>query len=345
MENLRSLSVFISLLLSFTTLSFSISQYDTPQIFSPRHVAPGGLAFPYPWPVQFFVFISQHQSISMAYMDVAPANRSVPKDTITLLHGKNFCGATWEQSARVLSNNGYRVIIPDQVGFCKSSKLKQYQFSLRQLALNINSLLSSLNISSSIILGHSMGGMISTRYALNFPTQTSRLVLVDPLGLEDWQAIGVPYQAIDITFQTELSTTFESIKAYQQATYYAGNWSSAYDVWVNMLMEVYNGTQGRTFAFDMALVTDMVFIEPIIYQISSLRMKSLLIVGDKDNTAIGKAWAPADIQPLLGHYEVLGKQVAAEVPNCTLIEFADLGHAPQIQNPDAFHVALLGWLG
>lgn len=173
-----------------------------------------------------------------------------------------------------------------------------------------------------------MGGMISTRYALNYPTQTSRLVLVDPLGLEDWQAIGVPYQAIDVTFQTELNTTFESIKAYQKSTYYAGNWSSAYDVWVNMLMEVYNGTEGRIFAYDMALVTDMVFTEPIIYQIPSLKMKSLLIVGDKDNTAIGKAWAPAAIKPLLGHYEVLGKQVAAEVPDCTLIEFADLGHAP-----------------
>lgn len=75
-----------------------------------------------------------------------------------------------------------------------------------------------------------------------------------------------------------------------------------------------------------------------------MKMESLLVIGDTDNTAIGKAWAPADVKPLLGHYEVLGKQVSARIPNCTLIEFAELGHAPQIQDPDRFHGALLGWL-
>ncbi|RAL68303.1 hypothetical protein DID88_007033 [Monilinia fructigena] len=53
-----------------------------------------------------------------------------------------------------------------------------------------------------------MGGMISARYALTFPSQTSRLILVAPLGLEDWQALGVSYQRPDQTFITELATTY-----------------------------------------------------------------------------------------------------------------------------------------
>ena len=53
---------------------------------------------------------------------------------------------------------------------------------------------------------------------------------------------------------------------------------------------------------------------------------------------------PAEIKPLLGHYDVLGPKVAAEIPGCTYVHFPLLGHAPQIQDPASFHAALLNWL-
>jgi pimeloyl-ACP methyl ester carboxylesterase len=43
-----------------------------------------------------------------------------------------------------------------------------------------------------ILVGHSMGGMLAARYALMFPQTVERLVLVNPIGLEDRQAKGVP---------------------------------------------------------------------------------------------------------------------------------------------------------
>jgi pimeloyl-ACP methyl ester carboxylesterase len=304
----------------------------------------GGLDFVYPYPVYFYSFTSQRERLSMAYMDVSQGDFQSQKGNVVLFHGKNFCGASWNETIKVLLSDGYRVIVPDQIGFCKSTKTTRYQFTLEQLALNTNQLLLSLNITNATIIGHSMGGMISARYALMFPSQTYRLIMVDPLGLENWFALGVPYQALDVTYQTELNTTFDSIKTYEQVTYYSGTWEPAYDVWVNMLLSVHQGPLGKQFAYDMALVTDMVFTQPIIYELPNLKMKSLLMVGDKDITAIGKTWAPADVQPLLGHYNILGKKVSAEIPNCTLVEFPDLGHAPQIQDPDLFHEALLEWL-
>jgi pimeloyl-ACP methyl ester carboxylesterase len=65
------------------------------------------------------------------------------------------------------------------------------------------------------------------------------------------------------------------------------------------------------------------------------------MIGDKDTTAIGKNLAPAAIGPTLGDYPVLGKAAAARIPHAVLVEFPDLGHAPQIQAPDRFHQALL----
>jgi pimeloyl-ACP methyl ester carboxylesterase len=303
-----------------------------------------GLDFVYPYDVHIYHFVSQTKHIEMAYMDVSPPEPIVPKGNIVLLHGKNFCGATWNVTIGILVNDGWRVIIPDQIGFCKSTKIDTYQFSIYQLAFNTNSLLQNLGITNATILGHSMGGMISARYSLMFPDQVYRLVMVDPLGLENWFALGVPYQAIDVSLQTELAQNYTTLQSYQQATYYGGTWNASYAVWVNMLLSVYKGSEGEAFAYDMALTTDAIFTSPIIQELPNLKMPSLLMVGDLDNTAIGKAWAPAAVKPLLGHYEQLGKTVSAEIPNCTLVEFPGLGHAPMIQAPDEFHAALLAWL-
>jgi pimeloyl-ACP methyl ester carboxylesterase len=81
--------------------------------------------FDYPFPVHVFRAAVQGQPIEMAYMELAPAHAN--GRTAVLMHGKNFCGATWGDTARVLAAAGYRVIVPDQVGFCKSSKPAGFQ--------------------------------------------------------------------------------------------------------------------------------------------------------------------------------------------------------------------------
>jgi len=83
--------------------------------------------FDYPAPVQRYRFESQRQPVQMAYIDLRPQQPN--GRTAVLLHGKNFCAATWEGTMRVLQQQGYRVIAPDQIGFCKSSKPDAYQYS------------------------------------------------------------------------------------------------------------------------------------------------------------------------------------------------------------------------
>ena len=129
----------------------------------------------------------------------------------------------------MLSQNGYRVIVPDQIGFCKSTKPERYQYSFQQLAANTHALLTSLGIEHVVILGHSTGGMLGTRYALMFPDAVEHLVLVNPIGLEDWKALGVPALSIDQRYERELKTTPERIRAYEQSTYYAGEWRPEFE--------------------------------------------------------------------------------------------------------------------
>lgn len=82
----------------------------------------------YPFPVKEINLNIQGQQLIMAYMDVQPATPN--GKTVVLLHGKNFSAAYWEQTANALSKDGYRVIMPDQIGFGKSSKPTNIQLSL-----------------------------------------------------------------------------------------------------------------------------------------------------------------------------------------------------------------------
>jgi pimeloyl-ACP methyl ester carboxylesterase len=285
--------------------------------------------FPYPFPVKIFKFASQKQDLEMAYMDVQPTKSNAP--VVVLLHGKNFSGAYWQATAIVLRDLGYRVIIPDQIGFGKSSKPANYDFTFQQLAINTHDLLQDCGVKKAFICGHSMGGMLATRYALMYPDDTIALGLVDPIGLEDWKAKGVPYTSVNAQFQKELQQTPKKIYRYEKENYYHGDWKPEYDRWVDMLTNFLAAPDYPRMAWDQALTSDMIFTQPVCYEFHNLRMPVLLIVGERDRTAIGKDSAPRQVKKLLGHYPELGLETASKISNVKLVEIPGVGHLPQIE--------------
>jgi pimeloyl-ACP methyl ester carboxylesterase len=75
--------------------------------------------------------------------------------------------------------------------------------------------------------------------------------------------------------------------------------------------------------------------------VERIRTPTLLLIGEKDNTAIGKDAAPPDVAATLGNYPKLAREVAQRIPKATLITFNDLGHSPQVQSPMRFNQILL----
>jgi pimeloyl-ACP methyl ester carboxylesterase len=298
--------------------------------------------FEYAYPLNRFDFVSQGEPQHMVYLNVDPVEPNGL--TVVLMHGKNFCAGTWETTINALASAGYRVVAPDQIGWCKSSKPSHYQFTFEQLASNTHALLQKLQVTSAIIVGHSTGGMLATRYALMYPAETRDLVLVDPVGLEDWQAKGVPYPSVDQWYERDLKTSADRIRSYERETYYGGKWDPSFEKWVQMLAGMYRGPGKNAVAWNSALIYDMIFTQPVLYQFDQIKPATLLFIGDLDNTAIAKDLAPPEVRPTLGHYPELGKAAAARIPHADLIEYPDLGHAPQIQDPARFNSDLIDWL-
>lgn len=297
--------------------------------------------FNYTYPVKRFEFISQAQKIQMGYVDVPPNPDSINKNrTVVLMHGKLFCADTWSDTIKTLSDSGYRVITADQIGFCKSSKPERYQYSFQQLASNTHNLLQSLGITRSTVIGHSMGGMLATRYALMYPEATEQLAVINPLGLEDWKALGVPYAGVDSYYKEEMNFSAAELKEYQREVHYNGEWRPEFDRWVTMQAGLFSGAGLPTIAHHAALTYDMIFNEPVFYEFENIKPPTTLFIGLTDKTAIAHGASPAT-KAKLANYPELGKTAARRIPNATLVEFADLGHSPHLQAPQRFYPELL----
>ena len=111
-----------------------------------------------------------------------------------------------------------------------------------------------------------------------------------------------------------------------------------------MLAGLAQGPGRDIVARNAGLIDDMIYTQPVVYEFPLIRVPTILMIGDKDTTAIGKDLAPPEVRARLGRYPELAEKAKAAIPGAELIEFPDAGHAPQIQEPDRFNAALLGAL-
>ena len=298
--------------------------------------------YEYPFEVKYIVVNNQNQPLQMAYMDVQPAKAN--GKSVVLLHGKNFNGAYWEETAsRLAAEEGFRVIIPDQIGFGKSSKPENYQYTFQQLALNTKAILDTLGIEKASVLGHSMGGMLATRFVLMFPEVADKLILVNPIGLEDWK-LKVPYKPVDWWYANELKSNYESIKNYQMANYYDNKWKPKYEELANLLAGWTLNVDYPRIAWNAALTYDMIFTQPVVYEFEQIEVPTLLIVGQRDRTALGKQLVSDEVRETMGNYPELGKQTHQKIAGSKLVELDNVGHLPHIEAFDRFIEPLVDFL-
>lgn len=311
----------------------------------PPHVSaygPNLEGFRYPYGVSLYSFKTQAQTYVMAYMDIGPERTGIGTGrTVVLLHGRRFCGGTWGPTMAALHDAGFRVVVPDQLGFCKSSKPINYQYTFEQLAENTHALLSRIQAGHIVLIGHDLGGMLAARYAVMFPNEVQQLVLVDPLGLEDWRSEGVLYRTIDERYAMELATTASAIESEERTFDFGGRWEPQYEVWLRTLASLKAGGGRERFDWNQALISDMIFTQPVLYEFERLSMPVLLVVGELDRAAPFRESAPPAVAAQLGNYPELARKAAKRIPNAQVIELPGVGHVPLIEAPERFNQVLL----
>lgn len=295
-------------------------------------------ALHYPYTVKYFTLSLEQQTTRMAYMDVSPAKPN--GKTVLLLHGKNFNGYYWKDVIPFLNEKGFRVVVPDQVGWGLSDK-PNIHYSFHLLASNTKKLLDTLGIDKVNIIAHSMGGMLATRFVLMFPQTVDKLIYENPIGLEDYKTF-VPYHSIEEQYNNELRANPESLKKYQQS--YFPQWLPEYDQYVTAQWEALQIPDFKTATWASALTYQMIYEQPVVYEFKNVTSPTLIIIGQADRTIVGKNLLAKEVASHHGNYPQLGKWLKTQIKNSTLVELNGVGHIPHIQSLQDFKTNVLKFL-
>jgi pimeloyl-ACP methyl ester carboxylesterase len=302
------------------------AQIAAPSAPTPAGVKPGSITCeecPYPYPSSYLPLTLYGQEVRMAYMDVAPQGRA-NGHAVVLLHGNNFAGFYFGVVIDALRQEGFRVIVPDQIGYGRSSK-PIIPYYLADMARNTRALLKSLNIDKAMIVGHSMGGMVAARFATQYPEVTERLVLFNPIGLTDTRfsrPVGDPDEAYNRT----LDSTYQTIRA-SLMRYVAHNpsaWNSQFESFVRIRYAWTLGADWPRLARVQTLISNLIYLDPVVYDWPHIQAPTL-VYGGADDRLPGPP--PA--------FEEGMKRIAAAIPNgkARLELLPGLGHVPFIEDP------------
>ncbi len=292
----------------------------------------------YPYPVKKFSTKFQKQSVDIAYMDVAAVGKS--RGVVLMFHGKNFSSDYWAPVIAGLSQAGYRVIAPDQIGFGKSSK-PDVKYGFDELASTTKQLLNKLGVSQVAVVANSMGGMVAVRFARLYPQTVTKLVLENPLGLEDYSK-DIPSQTNETLLKLEMAQTEQSYRQFLKS--YFPTWKPEYEKFVELYARVKNGPDYARYSLASVLTYQMIAAQPTVQDLPKLSMPTLLVIGQKDRTVFGRRFAPPEAVRALGNFPELGKKAAQTIPRASLVEIEQVGHVPHVEVPETFNRAVIDFL-
>jgi haloalkane dehalogenase len=125
----------------------------------------------YPWPARQ---IEVAPGLWMAYVDAGPA---VGGETLLLLHGEPTWGYLYRSMIPTLLTAGYRVIVPDLIGFGRSDKpVDPEVFTYSNHVAWVRALIEGLGLDAITLFGQDWGGLIGGRLVGEIPDRFSRLV-------------------------------------------------------------------------------------------------------------------------------------------------------------------------
>jgi 4,5:9,10-diseco-3-hydroxy-5,9,17-trioxoandrosta-1(10),2-diene-4-oate hydrolase len=107
---------------------------------------------------------------------------------VVFLHGSGngACGhSNFKGNYPYLAQNGYRVIVPDLVGFGYSDKPDNVEYPLSFFIECVKQTLDHIGVGKVTFVGNSLGGAVALGYALAYPQAVERLVLMAPGGLNE----------------------------------------------------------------------------------------------------------------------------------------------------------------
>jgi len=118
----------------------------------------------------------RHVAVGDARYAVRVAGSGAP---VLLLHGFTGTGRSWDPLARRLRVAGYRTVAPDLLGHGRSdAPADPARHDVARQAADLAAILATLDAVPAVVVGYSLGGRVALRLALDRPRAVRSLVLI-----------------------------------------------------------------------------------------------------------------------------------------------------------------------
>lgn len=217
-----------------------------------------------------------------------------------ILHGWGSSSRKWERIKERLEKTGFSVFVPDLPGFGECP-LPPQPWSLADYVEWVKDYCEQKNISKCFLVGHSFGGAIAIKFALNYPEKINKIFLVAPAAVRK--------KKITTEIIAKISRLFTFLPPLVKRIIYSMVLRSDYPYKESVMKETFK----KVIAEDLSEV------------ISNIKVPTIIIWGDKD-----------DITPIKDAYFLKEK-----IANSTLEIIKGASHILYLEYPEKINAILL----
>ena len=251
---------------------------------TPDDVRPGSITCeecPYPYPSTYLPLTLYGQDVRMAFMDVAPQG-AANGHNVMIFHGHNFAGFYFGNIIDALRKEGFRIIVVDQIGYGRSSK-PIIPYNLNDMARNSRAILQSLKIDKTMVIGHSMGGMVAARFSSLYPDVVERLVVYNPIGLVDTRH-GRAAGDVDAQYKNALGATYQTVRAglFRYVAHKPEAWNAEFEKYARIRYAWTLGAEWPRLAMVQTLTGAVIQGDPVVYDWAHIKAPTLAFGGAED---------------------------------------------------------------
>ena len=239
---------------------------------------------------------------------------------VVMLHGVGGAKEAWPSTLAALAENGFRAVAWDMPGYGESAMIDPY--TNQGLARALEALVDALAAPRTVLLGHSMGGMVAQEAMALFPHKINGLILSGTSP-----AFGTPGGAWQQGFLQSrfaplnagrgmAALAAELVPGMMAAGASAATHAAAAALMARVPQAAYRAALSAIVAFDRRA------------QLADIHVPTLALAGAHDKNA-----APAVME-----------KMAARIPGCEYLCLPGVGHLANMEDPAAFDAAVLGFL-
>jgi pimeloyl-ACP methyl ester carboxylesterase len=264
-------------------------------------------------------FITLDNGVTLHYYE---AGGGAP---VLLVHGFLSWGYTWKETIPALAAAGFHVLAPDLPGYGFSDKPAGMNYTYETFSDALARFLDVKKIGRATLIGNSMGGGVSIRFAIDRPGRVDKLVLVDSAGVKHGR--NALFEMLTVPglnrFMSSLMTPGVMTAILKTTMFYDGKPVTAEKA------EMYIAPMRTRGSFDAALKTltgnKFDFSDD---EFKRIKAPVLMVWGERDkviNAGVATAF----------HGKIGGAKLVM-IPKC--------GHLPQEEKPDEFNKIVIDFL-